>query len=201
MALRLSSGLRCRHRSKVLSTSSIALRCSAPSFSTSRASCSRGEHLGALEHLLAGAGQPQRVRPPVGARIETLGQAALFELVQQPHQPRPLDAQRVGEIGLRQPRIGARSPPAPNIAPDGCRSLASVRMKSWNTQTCSAPDEIAEMPVEHAEIERLAAVCAALGLAGGRRRGGTRATGLLRASSIRQCAVLASSRRSRPRRS
>ena len=68
IALRLRSSLRCRHRSKVLSTSSIALCCSAPSFSTSRASCSAASTLARLRFLTR-AGQMQRVRAPVGGRV------------------------------------------------------------------------------------------------------------------------------------
>ena len=73
---------------------------------------------------------------PVGGGRKALGETALFELVQHAHQARALDPEPVGQVRLRQSGIGGDHDAGPEYCAGRMSTGASVRMKSWNTQTC-----------------------------------------------------------------
>ena len=59
-----------------------------------------GERFRAIEGFVAVGRELERMGAPVGARRQAPGEAAPFELVEQSHHPRPLDAEGLGNVGL-----------------------------------------------------------------------------------------------------
>ena len=110
------------HHEKSRRAASTASRFPAPRRLARLASCSAASALMRLSAFLPSRGEEQRMRAPVDGRGPAPGETALLEPVQQAHQPRPLDAQPFRRVRPGTGRDWPRSRPAPNIAPDGCRS-------------------------------------------------------------------------------
>jgi hypothetical protein len=105
-----------------------------------------------LELLLPFAGQEQGVGAPVARRWQAAGEAALLQCVEQAHEPRPLDAQGVGKVGLGESGIG--------VDDDQHRVLRGTDIEArqrahevLEDPDLESPHEIAEVAVEHAEID------------------------------------------------
>ena len=112
----------------------------------------RGQRFGLRQKRLAVAGELQRVPAPVGGGGQALREAAPFQPVQQPYQPRSLDAERAASSDCDRPGLAPITTSTENCA--GLISMRdSRRMKVLEHPDLHAAHEIAEPFVENAEVD------------------------------------------------
>ena len=92
------------------------------------------------------------MRATVGGGGLAAGEAAAFEAVQQAHEACALDAERLAEVGLGQARVG--------LDDDQHRELRGTDVEGGKRAHevledphLQAAHEVAEMPVQHAEVQ------------------------------------------------